>query len=205
MQSSNQLSTTLDIQRIQSILAFIIVSILFGSIPPVTKFTIATMTPAVLLSVRYTIAFVLFMPWIFKIILSYTAIQEWYLQIPLVSTILTKIMFKETNLINLSEESPKHSFIITNALLKDSLIIGILTFGIHVGLSFGVQTISANRASFLFGLCVIFVSIIDLIYRKHFSVRIFLSALLAFGGSSLISWALRRFGFLQDICLAEAA
>ncbi|HAC65373.1 MAG TPA: hypothetical protein DCF68_18050 [Cyanothece sp. UBA12306] len=73
-------------------------------------------------------------------------------------------------------------------LLRDGLILGCLTFGIHLGLSFGVQTISANRTSFLFGLCVIFVALLDLLYRKRFSLKVLLATILAFSGSALMSW-----------------
>ncbi|MEC4815366.1 MAG: DMT family transporter [Scytonema sp. PMC 1069.18] len=165
-----------ELQHWHSIIAFFLVAILFGSIPPVTKFAIASMSPAVLLSTRYTIAVFLFIPLIVKSVLNYNPIHLCRSQLPALPMISTEIIVPETN------------SVVSQALLKDSVVLGILTFGIHLCLSFGVQTISANRASFLFGLCIILTSLLDFIYHKRFSLRIFSAAVISFGGSGLMSW-----------------
>jgi drug/metabolite transporter (DMT)-like permease len=165
-----------ELPRLQSMIAFFLVAILFGSIPPVTKFAMDSLSPIVLLSSRYTVAVFLFIPLIIKILLNYGSIQLCKNQVPTLSVHSSDIIVPKTNLA------------VSQALLKDGLVLGILTFGIHLGLSFGVKTISANRASFLFGLCVVLVSLLDLIYRKRFSLRISSAAVISFGGSGLMSW-----------------
>jgi drug/metabolite transporter (DMT)-like permease len=85
-------------------------------------------------------------------------------------------------------EKPPISLKINKTLLGNGCILGLLMYGVNLGCSFGVQTISANRTSFLFGLCVVFVPLFDLLYRKRFSLRVFLAAILALSGSGLMSW-----------------
>ncbi len=164
------------LQRRQSIIAFFFVAILLGSIPPVTKFVITYISPAVLLSTRLTIAVFLFIPLIVKTVLNSSPIQIGTNQLPALPIISTR------NII------PANNLFVSQTLLKDGLLLGSLTFGIHLCLSFGVQMISANRASFLFGLSVIFISVLDLIYRKRFSLIISSAAVISFGGCALMSW-----------------
>jgi drug/metabolite transporter (DMT)-like permease len=180
-EKTKQMQQNSDFRHWQSIGAFFIVSILLGSIPPITKWTILYINPTAILAVRYIIALALFMPWIGKFILSLNSTQN-----PLAVGTIGSIDFSN---ISENEVGIRNIGLIKNSVLfRDGLILGILTFGIHLGLSIGVQTISANRTSFIFGLCAVFVSVLELIYRKRFIPRIFGAAILAFGGSSLMFW-----------------
>jgi hypothetical protein len=179
-QKMRQMQQNSDFRRWQSSIYLFIVSIVYGSVPPVTKWTISSLNPTVILTVRYTIALALFMPWIARVILNLNPIQE---------RVATETI-GSIDLSNLSQHAPGIRGIKSrsnNVLLRDGLGLGILTFGIHLCLSIGVQTISA-RTSFLFGLCAIFVSLLDFIYRQRFFPQIFVAAILAFGGSSLMAW-----------------
>ncbi|MDP5018054.1 MAG: hypothetical protein NWQ43_12240, partial [Dolichospermum sp.] len=173
-----------DIKRWQSIIAFLLVTVLFGSLPPVTKQVVASLTPSVQLAVRYLFAVLFLMPWIAKISFNLAPVKAW--KNHLKSYLTNKPKAYDINIF--SEDVIQNSLIIDSKLLRDGFVLGILTFGIHICLSFGVKTISANRTSFLFGLCIIFVTLLDLVYRNRFSLRFFLSAILAFSGSYLMSW-----------------
>lgn len=152
-----------------------IVSIVYGSVPPVTKWTISSLNPTVILTVRYTIPLALFMPWIARVILNINPIQD---------RVATETI-GSIDLSNLSQHAPGIRGIKSrsnNVLLRDGLVLGILTFGIHLCLSIGVQTISANRTSFLFGLCAIFVC---LSFRLYLSQAVFPSNIC---GSNFSVW-----------------
>ncbi len=165
-------------KRWQGIVAFLIVAILFGSEPAITKQVIFSVTPTALVAIRSFFAFIIFLPWMIKIVLNLRPIQIWKNQ-------LTR---QTLNLNVLAEETPQGDWVISKALLQDSCLLGVLTFGGYFCLALGVQSISANRASFLLGLCVIVVMLLDLVVRKLFSLRIFLAAILAFAGSGLMFW-----------------
>ncbi len=180
-EQNKQMQENFEFRRWQSIGAFFIVSILLGSIPPITKWTILYINPKAILALRYIIALALFMPWIGKFILSLNSIQNQSALGKIGSIDLSNTLQNNVGIRKIGSTE-------NNVLFRDGLILGILTFGIHLGLTIGVQTISANRTSFLFGLCAIFVSVLELIYRKRFIPRIFAAAILAFGGSSLMFW-----------------
>ncbi|MEC4985333.1 MAG: DMT family transporter [Oscillatoria sp. PMC 1068.18] len=162
-------------------IAYLIVALLLGSIPPVTKMVVSQLTPTMLLTVRYTIAVSFFLPWVVKIVLDRWLNLVWK------KPIASKIIFN-SNQLSETVEKPPISLKINKTLLRHGCILGLLTYGVNLGCSFGVQTISANRTSFLFGLCVIFVALFDLLYRKRFSFRVFLAAIFALSGSGLMSW-----------------
>jgi drug/metabolite transporter (DMT)-like permease len=73
-------------------------------------------------------------------------------------------------------------------LLRDGLILGLVTFVSFAGETIGLETISANRASFIFGLSVVFVTLFELVFRQRLSVRAILASALAFGGIGVMSW-----------------
>lgn len=149
----------------QSVIAFLIVAILLGSLPCVTKQVVFYLTPPVQLSMRYMIALLFFIPSIIQIIVD----LRW---LPVSKNpIIPDITTNSSNLSNLLKISSPSRTIYNGKLLRDGLILGLLTFGIHISLSFGVQTISANRASFLFGLCVIFVALLDLLLSIIYGQR----------------------------------
>ncbi len=165
-------------KRWQGIVAFLIVAILFGSEPAITKQVVFSVTPTALVAIRSFFALIIFLPWIIKIILNFRPIQIWK----------NKLTGQTLNLNVLAEETPQGDWVISRALLQDSCLLGVLTFGAYFCLALGVQSISANRASFLLGLCIIVVMLLDLVVRQQFSLRIFLAAILAFGGSGLMFW-----------------
>lgn len=162
----------------QGIIAFLIVAILFGSEPAITKQVVFSVTPTALVAIRSFFALIIFLPWIIKIFLNLRPIQIWKNQ----------LTGQTLNLNVLAGETPQGDWVISRTLLQDSCLLGVLTFGAYFCLALGVQSISANRASFLLGLCVIVVMLLDLVFRKLFSLRIFLAAILAFGGSGLMFW-----------------
>ncbi len=174
---------SLELKRWQAIIAFLIVVILVGSLPPVTKQAVFYLKPNVQLAVRYIIALFFFIPWIVNITLNFKPIRSWKSRIGFFSN----RHIKGCDVHDFLEDTTPETFS-NNQLLRDGIFLGILTFFVHAFLSFGVKTISANRASFFFGLCVVFVTLLDLIYRKRFSLQIFFAAALAFTGSGLMSW-----------------
>ena len=165
-------------KRWQGIVAFLIVAILFGSEPAIMKKVAVSVTPTVQVAIRYSIALIIFLPWIFKIFLNIRPLKIWTSQ-------LTR---QSLNLNISTEEIPQANWTINRLLLRDGCILGVLTFCVHFCLALGIKSTSANRTSFLFGLCIIFVMLLNLLGRQQFSLRIFLAATLAFGGSSLMFW-----------------
>lgn len=175
MQNSN-------LKRWQSIIAFLLVAIIFGSLPPVIKQVEISLSPSVQLAVRYLIGLFFLLPWIARIISKIELVQTWKNSLSLL------INSSKSDHQDLSNEIVSINLASNLTLLRDGFILGLLTFGIHISLAFGVQIISANRTSFLLGLCVIFVTILDLVYRRRFSWRVFLAIILAFSGSGLMFW-----------------
>lgn len=162
-------------------IAYLIVAILLGSIPPITKIVVSHLTPPMVLTVRYMIAVLFFVPWIIKNVLDRWLMPVWK------NPIASNIIINSSQLSDRAEKPPI-SLEINKTLLRDGCILGLFTYGVNLGCTFGVQTISANRTSFLFGLCVIFVALFDLLYRKRFSLRVFLATIFALSGSGLMSW-----------------
>lgn len=74
------------------------------------------------------------------------------------------------------------------SLLRDSTILGVIVFSRFACQTIGLETISANRASFFFGLSVVFVTIFEVLFRKRISVRAILASGLAFSGMAIMSW-----------------
>ncbi|MEB3282131.1 MAG: DMT family transporter [Lyngbya sp.] len=172
------LSQTSVSKRWQGIVAFLIVAILFGSEPAVMKKVADSVTPTVQVAIRYSIALIIFLPWIFKIFLNIRPLKIW----------TSQLTGQSLNLKISTEEISQADWMINRLLLRDGCILGVLTFCVHFCLALGIKSTSANRTSFLFGLCVIFVMLFNLLGRQQFSLRIFLAATLAFGGSSLMFW-----------------
>ncbi|NMG06724.1 DMT family transporter [Brasilonema sp. UFV-L1] len=73
-------------------------------------------------------------------------------------------------------------------LVRDGAIIGLLVFVVFATATIGLETISANRASFFFSLNMVFVTLFELVFRKRLSVRAVLAATLAFTGIGVMSW-----------------
>lgn len=74
------------------------------------------------------------------------------------------------------------------SLVRDGAILGLLLFSIFATATIGLETISANRASFFFALNMVFVTLFELLFRKRLSVRAVLAAILAFTGIGVMSW-----------------
>lgn len=73
-------------------------------------------------------------------------------------------------------------------LLRDGAIVGLAAFGCVACETIGLETVSANRASFMIGLNVVFVTLFELLFRRRISVRVILAAGLAFGGIGMMTW-----------------
>ena len=73
-------------------------------------------------------------------------------------------------------------------LLRDGTILGLIVFVCFACETIGLETISANRASFIFGLNVVFVTLFELLFSKRMSVRTLLASGLAFTGIAIMSW-----------------
>ena len=73
-------------------------------------------------------------------------------------------------------------------LLRDGTILGVIVFACFTCETIGLETISANRASFIFGLNVVFVTLFELFFRKRMSVWTLLASGLAFSGIAIMSW-----------------
>jgi len=71
-------------------------------------------------------------------------------------------------------------------LIRDGAILGLLLFSIYATEATGLLTVSANRASFIFGLNIVFVMLLEFLLNKHLSTRVATTCLLAFGGIGLI-------------------
>jgi drug/metabolite transporter (DMT)-like permease len=71
-------------------------------------------------------------------------------------------------------------------LIRDGAILGLLLFSIYATEAIGLLTTSANRASFIFGLNIVFVMLFEFLLSKRLSTRIATTCLLAFGGIGLI-------------------
>lgn len=131
------------------IIAFVLVALIIGSIPAVTKDILISLPPAVQLAVRFGIGAAIFTP----SVCHYS--------------------------------SRKHfSF----GLLRDGGIIGCLLFGVFACATIGLETISANRTAFIFGLPVVFITIYEVLLRRRFSIASVAAAILAFVGTGVMSW-----------------
>lgn len=73
-------------------------------------------------------------------------------------------------------------------LVRDGAILGLLSFGNYVSAIFGLETFSANRGAFAFGLSVVFVMLFDLLLGKRIAPRAILGAVLAFNGIGVMFW-----------------
>ncbi|MEH2348982.1 MAG: DMT family transporter [Nostoc sp.] len=74
------------------------------------------------------------------------------------------------------------------SLVRDGVIMGLLLFGIFAPATIGLETISANQASFIFSLNMVFVNLFEILFRKRLSIRTTLGAMLAFVGIGVMSW-----------------
>lgn len=74
------------------------------------------------------------------------------------------------------------------SLLRDGTIMGLLFFGGFATEVIGLETISANRGAFTFGLNVVFVTMFEFLFGKRLSVSAILAAVLAFAGIGIMSW-----------------
>jgi drug/metabolite transporter (DMT)-like permease len=74
------------------------------------------------------------------------------------------------------------------SLLRDGTILGLILFGCFACETIGLETISANRASFIFGLNVVFVTLFELLFGKRITARDLLASGLAFSGIAIMSW-----------------
>lgn len=74
------------------------------------------------------------------------------------------------------------------SLVRDGAILGLLNFAIFVTATIGLETISANRASFFFALNMVFVTLFELLFRKRLSIKAALATILAFTGIGVMSW-----------------
>ncbi|MBH8566360.1 DMT family transporter [Nostoc sp. CENA67] len=73
-------------------------------------------------------------------------------------------------------------------LVRDGAMLGVLLFGVFATATIGLETISANQASFIFGLNMVFVTLFELLFRKRISMRALLAVILAFTGIGVMSW-----------------
>jgi drug/metabolite transporter (DMT)-like permease len=73
-------------------------------------------------------------------------------------------------------------------LLRDGSMIGLVVFGCFACETLGLQTISANRAAFIFGLNFVFVTLFELLFRQRISLRVVVASAIAFCGIALMSW-----------------
>lgn len=73
-------------------------------------------------------------------------------------------------------------------LLRDGTILGVILFACFTCETIGLETISANRASFIYGLNVVFVTLFELLFRKRVSAWTLLASGLAFSGIAIMSW-----------------
>lgn len=73
-------------------------------------------------------------------------------------------------------------------LIRDGAILGLLLFSIYATEAIGLLTTSANRASFIFGLNIVFVMLFEFLLNKRLSTRVATTCLLAFVGIGLIIW-----------------
>jgi drug/metabolite transporter (DMT)-like permease len=74
------------------------------------------------------------------------------------------------------------------SLLREGTILGLILFGCFACETIGLETISANRASFIFGLNVVFVTLFELLFGKRMTARALLASGLAFSGIAIMSW-----------------
>ncbi len=95
------------------------------------------------------------------------------------------------------------------SLVRDGAILGLLLFAIFATATIGLETVSANRASFFFALNMVFVTLFELLFRKRLSVRAVLAAILAFSGIGVMSWEIGEpaigFFWLLGFALCDAA
>ncbi|QFS52521.1 EamA family transporter [Nostoc sphaeroides] len=73
-------------------------------------------------------------------------------------------------------------------LMRDGVILGLLLFSVYATETIGLLTISANRATFIFALNIIFITLFELLFRQRLSSRIILAVVLAFSGIAFMSW-----------------
>lgn len=126
-----------------AIILIIFTTLIFGSIPAVVKEAITIFSPATQFAIRFTIAAIIFTPFIRNLNMS---------------------------------------------LVRDGAIMGLLLFGIFAPATIGLETISANQASFIFSLNMVFVNLFEILFRKRLSIRTVLAATLAFAGIGVMSW-----------------
>ncbi|MBE9248199.1 DMT family transporter [Dolichospermum sp. LEGE 00240] len=128
---------------ILGVLSIILATLIYGSIFPITKGLISQVSKEVLIAVRFTMAAVVFAPF----------------------------------LRNLNVR-----------LVRDGAILGLLSWCTSVSATFGLETFSANRGAFAFGLSVIFVMLFDLLLGKRIAPRAILGAVLSFNGIGVMFW-----------------
>ncbi len=73
-------------------------------------------------------------------------------------------------------------------LVRDGAILGVLFFVVFATTTIGLETVSANQASFIFGLNMVFVTLFEILFRKRLSIREVLAVILAFTGIVVMSW-----------------
>ncbi|MDB9483532.1 DMT family transporter [Dolichospermum circinale CS-537/05] len=128
---------------ILGVLLIILATLVYSSILPITKGLITNISKEVLMAVRFTMAAVVFTPFLRN------------LNIPLV---------------------------------RDGAIMGLLSFGMYVSATSGLETFSANRGAFTLGISVIFVMLFDLLLGKRIAPRAIVGATLAFSGIGVMFW-----------------
>ncbi|WP_204104475.1 MULTISPECIES: DMT family transporter [Spirulina sp. CCY15215] len=73
-------------------------------------------------------------------------------------------------------------------LLRDGLIVGIFLFGAFASETIGLEHSSANRASFIFSLRVVFVALFEICTRKKISLVFILASTIVLLGVGFMSW-----------------
>ncbi len=128
---------------ILGVLSIILATLIYSSVFPVTKGLISSVSKEVLVASRFTLAAVIFAPFIRNLNIQ---------------------------------------------LVRDGTIIGLLFFGTYVSATFGLDTFSASRGGFTFGLCAIFVMLFELLSGKRVAPKAILAAVLAFSGMGVMFW-----------------
>ncbi|NES83036.1 MAG: DMT family transporter, partial [Moorea sp. SIO2B7] len=90
------------------------------------------------------------------------------------------------------------------SLLRDGLILGIFVFVCFACETIGLETISANRASFVFGLNIVFVTLFEIVFQRRMSLGAIGSSGLTFIGIALMFWG-DRTNITGDLWLLAAA
>lgn len=73
-------------------------------------------------------------------------------------------------------------------LLRDSAILGVVVFATFACETIGLETLSANRASFIFGLNIIFVTLFEVIFKRRMALGALGASGLTFAGIAVMSW-----------------